>query len=88
MEEFVRAGMAHAVRVTPAECLSLCPRPCGIALSVPGRWTYLFGDQAPEATTEEILRCVELDLASTDVIMPRDLRPKALRRQILGRVPP
>ena len=36
------------VALKPVECLSLCPRPCGVAISSPGAWTYLFGDQAPE----------------------------------------
>ena len=44
-----------AVNVEPTPCLSVCPRPCGIALSLSGSWTYLFGDQDPEKTVRELL---------------------------------
>ena len=76
------------VEVRPTPCLSICPRPCGIALSLNGSWTYLFGDQSSEETTEDILRCVTLYLQSPDGFMPRDERPPFMRRSILGRVPP
>ena len=78
----------NQVEVRPTPCLSICPRPCGIALSLNGSWTYLFGDQSPEETTEDILRCVSLYLQSPDGFMPRDERPPYMRRSILGRVPP
>ena len=76
------------VRVAPAECLSVCPRPCGIALSQPNAWTYLFGDQQPAATAGEILHCVSLYLESADGFMTRQGRPQSMRASILGRVPP
>ena len=76
------------VEVKPAECLSICPRPCGIALSLPGAWTYLFGDQQPSKTVADVLECVALYLDSPDGAMARHSRPKALQRSILGRVPP
>jgi len=76
------------VELRPAECLSICPRPCGIALSSAGAWTYLFGDQEPNKTVQEILDCLKLYLKTSDGFMVRGLRPKALRSSILGRVPP
>lgn len=76
------------VRVRSAECLSLCPRPCAIALSSRGSWTYLFGDQQPKETAQDIVKCVGQYLKSSDGYLPRDQRPKPLRASILGRVPP
>ena len=35
------------IELVPTECLSLCPRPCGIALSRNNSWTYLFGTLQP-----------------------------------------
>ena len=76
------------VSVQPATCLSICPRPCGIALSSPGRWTYLFGDQQPETTVDDILACITLYIESSEGFMARAERPQSLRKGILGRVPP
>ena len=78
---------AH-VEVRPAECLSMCRRPCGFALSSPGAWTYLFGDQHPGGSARDILECVSLYIGTRDGFMPRERRPKSLRASILGRVPP
>ena len=76
------------LEVRPAECLSLCPRPCGIALSSVGKWTYLFGDQKPRESARSIIELVSLYLSSESGLMPREQRPQALRASVLGRVPP
>ena len=76
------------VEVKPAGCLSICPRPCGIALSMSGSWTYLFGDQQPDKAAKDVMECVRLYLKSVDGFIARDSRPESLRRSILGRVPP
>ena len=83
-----RSPLGALVEVRPARCLSICPRPCGIALSSPDRWTYLFGDQLAETTIDDVVTCVSLYLDSPDGFMPRSERPKSLRSSILGRVPP
>ena len=80
--------LQHRVDVRPTECLSVCPRPCGIALSSPGLWTYLFGDQHPGEGAPDIVECVSLYLETVGGFMPREERPKPLRASILGRVPP
>ncbi len=80
--------LRERVEVKPTECLSVCPRPCGFALSLPGSWTYLFGDQQPDGSTDEVLECLSLYLETPDGFMPRLQRPKSLRGSILGRVPP
>lgn len=80
--------LGQHVEVKPAECLSICPRPCGIALSSPGAWSYLFGDQIPGESADEIMECALLYIGQADGFMPRKERPKSLRASILGRVPP
>ena len=86
--KFQESPLGQRVEVRPAECLSLCPRPCGIALSSPGAWTYLFGDQHPGESANDILDCVSLYIGTEDGFMPRERRPKRLRASVLGRVPP
>ena len=77
----------HVV-VRQAECLSVCPRPCGIAFSSPHRWTYLFGDQDQSVAATDIVKCVSLYLDSPDGYLPRSSRPRSMQGGILGRVPP
>ncbi len=76
------------VEVRPAACLSMCRHPCGIALSSPGAWTYLFGDQHPGESARDIVECVSLYIGTEDGFMPRERRPKSFRASVLGRVPP
>jgi predicted metal-binding protein len=85
---FNESTLGDQVEVKPAECLSLCPRPCAIALSSAGAWSYLFGDQDPEQSASDIVECIALYLDTPDGFMPRKIRPKALQASILGRVPP
>ena len=80
--------LGEHIEIKPAQCLSLCPRPCGIALSSEDAWTYLFGEQQPENTSDAILECASTYLSIEDGYMQRDQRPGALRASILGRVPP
>lgn len=91
LEAFGNTPLRDRVNVQPAECLSVCPRPCGIALASPGAWSYLFGDQHPGESAGDILECVSLYLEyleSADGFMARKQRPKPLQGSILGRVPP
>ena len=80
--------LGQHVDLRPAECLSLCPRPCGIALASPGAWSYLFGDQQPGESADDILQCVSLYIGTEDGFLPRERRPQRLRASVRGRVPP
>ena len=81
-------ALKDTVEVIPAKCLSVCPRPCGIAISCEGAWTYLFGDQNPKTTVSDIVDCISVYLNCEKGFMARAQRPKSLRSSILGRVPP
>ena len=43
------------VKVTPVECLSVCKRPCTIALMAAGKWTYVVGDLDPEVNVDDVI---------------------------------
>ena len=81
-------NLKDKIDILPADCLSLCSRPCGIALSSPGSWSYLFGDQDADRTAEDIVECVKTYIQTNDGDMPRGQRPLTLRSSILGRIPP
>lgn len=86
--KFNASSLGQRVEVKPAECLSLCPRPCGIAVVSPGAWCYLFWDQHPTKSADNILECVSFYIGTEDGFMPRGRRPKRLRASVLGHVPP
>ena len=88
LEALEGSDLRDSVNVEAAKCLSLCPRPCGVALTSGETWTYLFGDQDPATSVESILECVSIYLKCDDGEMPRGVRPPGLRESILGRLPP
>ena len=87
-DEIEGSQLNGRVKVIPTECLSVCPRPCGIAFSSPNSWSYLFGDQNPDETINDIVKCLSFYIESPDGFMPRSQRPKSMRNSILGRIPP
>jgi len=87
-ETIAKSPLYHKVDVKPAKCLSICPRPCGIALASSESWTYLFGDQKPNETVNDIIECLSIYLETPNGFMAREKRPKSLQSSILGRVPP
>ena len=70
------------IELVPTECLSLCPKPCGIALSRNNSWTYLFGDQDAEKTASDILDCAITYIQNPDGLLPRKDRPETLQPSI------
>lgn len=87
-EVLAESPLGHNVDIKPTQCLSLCPRPCAIALSSGGRWSYLFGDQRSDSSARDIVECISQYLDAPDGFMARKTRPKSLQASILGRVPP
>ena len=80
---------AEAAAIRPVECLSVCKRPCTIGFSAPGKWTYVYGDFAPDARAAEgILDAAALYAATPDGLIPWRLRPDALKKGVVARIPP
>ena len=82
------SALKDIVNVAPARCLSLCPRPCGIAFSSPSAKIHRFGGQRPGETASDTIKCLETCVEIQNGELPRRRRPKALQASILGRVPP
>ena len=66
------------MRVEPVECLSVCKRPCTVAVAAAGRWTYVYGDLDPDSSAETILDGVGLYAGAPDGIVPWRARPAGL----------
>ena len=77
------------VAIRPVECLSVCKRPCTIGFSAPGKWTYVYGDFAPDENSAElILDAAALYTAAPDGLIPWRQRPDSLKKGVVARIPP
>ena len=85
---FARWARREDFVIAPYECLSVCARPCGVALRAPGKFTYVFGDLRPGETEGPLIECATLYRRASSGFLPREERPLALRGGILARVPP
>ena len=81
------ADAPAGVRVVAVECLSACASGAAVALSAPGRWSYVYG-RMTEADAAEILRGAGLYDTTADGIVPWRDRPVIFRKQSLARIPP
>ena len=82
------AAARCGVALRGVNCMSLCKRPCAIALSGPDRFTYLFGDLDPTVHAGDVLAVAAAYADAKDGFLPRPARPEVLRAGILGRIPP
>ena len=87
-ERFARWARREDFVILPYECLSVCPRPCGIAMRAPGKFTYVFGDLKPGETESAVIECATLYRRAPTGFLPREDRPHVLRAGILAQVPP
>jgi predicted metal-binding protein len=81
-----RAGNAVALR--PVECLSVCKRPCTLALASPGKWTYVVGDLDVDVHVDDVIDAALKFAATEDGLIPWRERPLSFRRGVISRVPP
>ena len=51
------------IEIVPIECLSNCSRGCTVALSGPGKWTYVIGALDPEQHADDVIRFARLHQA-------------------------
>ncbi len=78
----------RGVTVTAVECLSVCKRPCTIALVASGKWTYVVGDLDPEVNVDDVISMAVSYRLSNNGIVPWRERPQSFRKGIISRIPP
>ena len=83
----LEAGAPDGVDIVPVECLSACSQGCSVALSAPGRWSYVYG-RLSEVNAPDIVAGATAYAASSDGIVPWRTRPDIFRKQSLARLPP
>lgn len=77
----------QGLRIVGVECLSACNAGAAVALSAPGRWSYVYG-RLTEADAADILLGAAAYLEAPDGIVPWRARPVIFRKQSLARIPP
>jgi predicted metal-binding protein len=82
------AARGDSVEIIGVECLSVCKRPCTVALSAPGKWTYVYGDFSPEIGASTLLDGATLYREAPDGLIPWRQRPDALKKGVVSRMPP
>lgn len=87
-ERFASWARREDFVIVPYECLSVCPRPCGVALRAPGRFTCVFGDLESDKTESAAIECATPYRRVPTGFLPREERPHVLRAGILARIPP
>lgn len=82
------SGTPEGLRILPVECLSACDHGCNIAISGPGRWSYVYRGLDPDRDVTDILAGAIAYAATPDGIVPWRERPVIFRKQSLARIPP
>ena len=83
------ARLAEAgVALQPVECLSVCKRPCTVALAAPGKWTYVVGDLNRDDHIDDIVTAAPRYAATPDGLVPWRERPLPFRKGVISRTPP
>lgn len=83
----LEAGVPPGVTVMPVACLSACSQGCSVALSAPGRWSYVYG-RLSDAHAGDVVAGAAAYAAAPDGIVPWRSRPEIFRKQSLARIPP
>lgn len=79
--------LPEGVRIVPVECLSACSQGCAVALSGPGKWSYVYGRLGADDAVA-ILQGAAAYAAAEDGLVPWRERPEIFRKQSLARIPP
>ena len=79
---------AHDIVIEPVDCLAVCKRPCTVALSAKGKWTYVVGDLTAEANAAEVAAATLAYAASANGMIPWRERPQSFRKGVVSRIPP
>ena len=79
--------MPEGVEVVAVDCLSACNSGASVALSAPGRWSYVYGRMTPDNAADILLGAAAYARAP-DGLVPWRERPVIFRKQSLARIPP
>ena len=83
-----RLAAESDIALRAVECLSVCKRPCTVALAARGKWTYVIGDLISDSHLEDIVVGARRYAVSPEGIVPWRERPLCFRKGVVSRTPP
>ncbi|MGR3398345.1 MAG: DUF1636 family protein [Paracoccus sp. (in: a-proteobacteria)] len=87
LHDALQDATPEGVQIRAVECLSACSQGCSVALSAPGKWSYVYGRLTPDDAAD-ILAGATAYAGTPDGIVPWRDRPVIFRKQSLARIPP
>ncbi len=82
----IAVGAPQGVEIVGVGCLSACKAGAAVALSAPGKWSYVYGHMTPD-DAPDILAGAAAYAATNDGLVPWRERPVIFRKQSLARIP-
>ena len=87
--EALRPRFAGAdVALRSVACLSVCKRPCTVALAGAGKWTYVVGDLRQHEHLDDLVIAAQRYAAAPHGLVPWRERPLPFRKGVVSRTPP
>ncbi|MFN3971745.1 MAG: DUF1636 family protein [Gemmobacter sp.] len=83
-----QGALPPGLTLRAVECLSVCQNGCAVALTAPGKWSYVYGGLDPATHAADILQGAALYAAAPDGLVPWRERPEVFRKQSVARIPP
>ncbi|WP_315779775.1 MULTISPECIES: DUF1636 domain-containing protein [unclassified Bradyrhizobium] len=85
--ETVPAEQRAGIAVVGVECLSNCNRACTVAVTAPGKWTYVLGALDPDVHAQDVLSFAQLHQRHEAGLPAWRERPEYIRKNTVARVP-
>ncbi|MGJ4891047.1 DUF1636 domain-containing protein [Bradyrhizobium sp. HKCCYLR20261] len=85
--EAVPPEQRDGVTVVGVECLSNCNRACTVAVTAPGKWTYVLGALDPDVHARDVLTFAQLHQRHEAGLPAWRERPEYIRKNTVARVP-
>lgn len=76
------------INLQPVECFAVCKRQCTVAVSQPGKWTYIIGDLSVGKDIQSLFEYMEVYAASSNGRPPISQRPEVVQKGTIARLPP
>lgn len=88
LQATVAKGLVEKIELKAVNCLSVCKRPCTLAITNQAKFTYVIGDLKPEQDVEAVLEFALKYSEADDGITKWRERPEVVRKGTVARIPP
>ncbi|MEA5452330.1 DUF1636 domain-containing protein [Leptolyngbya sp. CCNP1308] len=76
------------IALQPVRCMAACDRACNVALSAPGKLTFIFNDLSPSQSAPDLAEFCRQYAASANGKVPYGLRSPAIKKATAYVLPP